>query len=180
MEFLARQFVAPKSVENYVSGASLLLTFLSRDVSVFNSFQVSLMHRAVKLTIIHVSNQKVAISMQLFAKIVQLSGILDLVGKVFKVAVLFSTFGLPRQSNLALSSVNCFHPTRDILRSDIRVLDRGLLMQLRWQKNHSTDAPTAVFLPKIPGSVLCHFSCYESAYACYSSSPVSFACYVKS
>lgn len=161
-EFLARSFSSPRAIRNYVSGIRLFHKLMSKDCAAVNSFEVSLILRALDLTMQHTPKQRLPIDSGILSAICSACNSLGALGVVCKVAFLFGYFGFLRQSNLAPKRAAEFQPKRHTCRGDILLHPPGIVIILKWSKTiQRGQAVPLIPLPRIPGSPLCPLQAYN-------------------
>jgi hypothetical protein len=161
IEHLAQRFKSPRSVKNYVAAVTLLHKLLAIPFSAAQSFQVSLMLRAISTTMRHTPHPKSPVSVPILLQLCQACDTLGLWGAVLKCVILFAFFAFLRQSNLAPPHAGQFHPSRHTTRGDVHLSPSGLSLSLKWTKTlQAPISPIYIPLPTIPGSPLCPVRAY--------------------
>ena len=163
IEHLAQKFKSPQSVKNYLSAVTLIHKHLGLQCSATQSYQVTLMLRAISATMRHVPHPKSPISLPILFQLCQLCQPLGLWGLVLQCAILFSFFAFLRQSNLAPKDSTHFNSTRHPTRGDVHRSPVGLALAVKWTKTlQSSMSPVYIPLPSIPGSPLCPVRAYNA------------------
>ena len=162
IEHLAQRFKSPRSVKNYLSAVTLLHKHLGIPCLAAQSFQVTLMCRAIFSTMRHQPQPKSPVSIPVLLQLCQVCTTWGLWGVILKCAILFAFFGFFRQSNLAPKHSSQFHPSRNTTRGDVHLSQSGLSVSLKWTKTlQSSVVPVRIPLPAIPGSPLCPLQAYQ-------------------
>lgn len=152
IEYLASNFVAWKSVFNYLSAVRYLHALTGQPIRSLDSFEIKLLLRALPLTMRRTLQQKLPIDPPLLKRIANVCDRLGTFGTVLKVAFLLAFFAFLRQSNLAPSSSLSFDRSRHTCREDVVIEPPGLIVTLRWSKTMQNGTTTAnVPVPAIPG-----------------------------
>jgi hypothetical protein len=162
IEHLAQRFKSPRSVKNYLSAVTLLHKHLGLPCQAAQSFQVSLMCRAISSTMRHQPHPKSPVTIPILLQLCQLCATRGVWGLVLQVVILFAFFGFFRQSNLAPKHPGLFHPSRHTTRGDVHLSPAGLSVSLKWTKTlQSSIVPVRIPLPSITGSPLCPLRAYQ-------------------
>ena len=156
-EFLARSFNSPKAIHNYVSGVRLLHKYVHVDSPSLHAFELDLILRSLNITMRHIPNQRLPISVAMLHQLITLCNSLGHLGLVLKCAILLGYFGFLRQSNLAPASHHAFDPTRHTCRADVIYHPPpGLVIILKWTKTMQSSSRThLVPIPAISHHPLC-------------------------
>ncbi len=162
VEFLARSFTAPGTIRNYISGVNMLHKLTSNQFPAMSSFELSMMLRALDLTMLHTPNRRLPVTPHMLHQICSVCDSLGNTGVVIKVAVLMGYFGFLRQSNIAPRSAATFDHKRHTCRGDIIISPPGLIVVLKWTKTlQRGDQTHLVPLPEIPNSPACPVLAYQ-------------------
>ena len=92
-EFLTRTFHSPKTIHNYVSGVPLLHKYAHVHSPSLDSFELQLILRSLNITMRHIPNQRLPVSINMLNQLCTLSTWLGPLGIVLKCAILLSFFG---------------------------------------------------------------------------------------
>lgn len=156
IEFLASCLQSHKSVRNYVSGVHLMHKYLQVSAPAFDSFQVFLMLRATRITMVHYSTPVLPITPSILAQLCKACHSLGSVASVYRCLFLFAFFSFLRRSNLLLDSMCSFDITRHTCRGDVMTHSPGLVMVIRWTKTLQThDRVLLIPLPKVTKHLMC-------------------------
>ena len=161
MEHLAKTFVSPQSIQNYVSGIRVLHKILNIETSALDSYQVHMMTRAMDLTFRHTPLHRPPMTIQLLQKIVNICDGLGQIGAMLKCAYIFLFMGFLRQSNIAPHSTSQFDIQRHTARGDIFFHPPGLIIFIKWTKTLQSGSTALLPLQRLPGDILCPVSAYE-------------------
>ncbi len=162
METLARQFRSPKSISNYISAIRLMHKFLGVVPTALDSFQVTLMARAIKLTMREIPNRRPPVTTMMLIKLCQLCHHQGLIGLVIKTALLLSFYGFFRGSNSCPPTARQFDCTRHFTRGDIAIAPPGLVVNVKWSKTlQSANQPLRIPIPEIQHPALNIVSAYK-------------------
>lgn len=154
-EFLAQKFTSPVSVKNYISGVRLLHKLLGIDDSGVHSFDLTLMLRAVNLTLRHFPHRKLPVTIDMLTGICKSCDLFGMLGKVLKFAFILGFFGMLRQSNLAPRSADHFDCRRHTCRGDIIMQSQHLFVFIKWSKTLQTPQGLPLIpLPSLPDHIL--------------------------
>lgn len=167
VEYLAQRFQSYKSVTNYISGVRLLHKLLGIEAPSLQSFEVHLMLRATRLTMITPPQQKLPITPAILSQLCAACAKLGDFGIILKCAIIFSFFAFLRQSNLAPTKACAFNPRKHTCRGDIIQQERGLLIMLKWTKTiRAGSSPQLIPLPALPHcSPICPLAAYTGMLA---------------
>jgi hypothetical protein len=161
-EFLARSFVSPRSIRNYLSGVRLLHNLIGQEAPALDSFELDLILRALDITLAHVPTRRLPITESILSQLCSACDLLGPLGVVLKFAFLFGFFSFVRQSNMAPSSRAAFDARRHTCRGDVFVHPPGLVLLLKWSKTLQTHQKMPLIpLPAIPGHPLCPVQAYH-------------------
>jgi hypothetical protein len=155
MEFLSRSFVAPNSIQNYVSGVRTLHKMLGVECTSLDSFGVKLMSRAILSTFMHSPYHRPPLSIRHLSDIVRTCLSLGEAGIVLKCAFVFLFFGCLRQSNIAPTTVGLFDARRNTSRGDILFHPPGLIFLMKWSKTLQGGNHALIPLPTLSNKLLC-------------------------
>ena len=156
IEFLCLSFTSAASVVNYLSGVKTLHNMLGLSSQNLNSYQTKLMLRAVKLTLVPVTNLKQPVTVGILISLCKLCDALEDVGKVFKCLFCLAFFSLLRQSNLLVSKGARDNQLIVLRRCEVVVAHPGLRLLLRGTKTLLARGRHGfVPVPVIPDSQIC-------------------------
>ena len=162
LEYLARHLSSAKSVGNYFSAVSLLHKCADEKFTARDSFQVNLMLRAIRLTLLQ-PNPPPHITLDQLRQLILKSQSLGPIGVVLRVVFTWGFFGFLRQSNLAPATIKSFNPKQNTTRGCVKFADPGLVLTLPWSKNNQEGGqPQVVPLPELPQDpILCPVTAYK-------------------
>ncbi len=162
LEYLATNLSSAKSVGNYFSAISLLHKCANVDFTVRDSFQVNLLLRAIKLTLLQ-PIPRPAITIDQLRQLILQALNLGPIGVILRVVFTFGFFGFCRQSNLAPQSIKAFNRNQNTTRGCVKFAQPGLVLTLPWSKNNQEGGqPQVVPLPELPQDpVLCPITVFK-------------------
>ncbi len=150
IEYLASHLTAHRSVSNYLSGVSFLHKALGSPFHARDSFQVSILLRAVKLTWLEPAPRP-HVTLDQLRQLVSFAKTLGPQGLILAVVLTFGYFGFFRQSNLAPEKPSKFNKNKHTTRDHVQFAPPGLVVSLPWTKTRQNTAePLVVPLPAIP------------------------------
>lgn len=156
VEHLTSCCQSPTSIGNYIAAVRHMHKRLHVAAPSLDSFELTTMLRAVRLTMLHHPNRRAPLSLAALRTLVDLCSTMGRTGVIMKVAITFAFFGLLRQSNLAPQSVALAKDPRNTRRNDVVVAPPGLIITLRWTKTLQTgENVVRIPLPRLTGSRLC-------------------------
>ena len=162
MEFLARTFRSDKSIRNYISAIRYFHKCLHIDAHSLHSFELNLMLRAFRTTLLGTS-PRLPITRDLLYKLCNECDKLGRIGLVIKCAFIFAFFGFLRCSNLVPNSIATFDKTRHLCRGDVLINPPGLIIILKWTKTQQARGNVELLpLAAIPGSTLCPVAAFKA------------------
>ena len=163
--YLSNRLKAPKAVSNYMAAVRLLHKYLDLLPENMDSFQLSLILRAIKINKRHCEHQKPPIDPPLLKRLCQLCDrIKSPSSRMLKCALVFAFYGFLRQSNLAPRRSHDFDPTRHTCRGDIIIThNTSISILIKWSKNRqSMEDNMIVSLPSMPGDSLDPVTAYRN------------------
>ena len=137
IEFLTRTFQSPQSVKNYVSAINLLHNINMRPPPV-KTFAISIMLRAIQMTMKHVPEQKLPITPQLLHRICEACDSQGSIGRTLKAAYLLLFFTFIRQSSLAPKSSSLFSALKHVTKADVFFTPDSYIVLVKWTKTHQS------------------------------------------
>ncbi len=161
-EHLGQRLRSARSVRNYVSAVRLLHKYVGQTPPSLHSFELSLVLRALDLTMSPFSRQVQPVTEAMLIQISDICTSLGTLGMVLKCAFLLGFYGFLRQSNLAPPSCHSFQPTKHTCRGDVIFHPPGLCVVLKWTKTlQNPDSPSVIPIPAVPGHALCPVTAYQ-------------------
>ena len=155
IEHLAQSLTSHKSVMNYLSAIKHLHRLSGAEFTAFSAYPVSLLIRALPLTMTSRSAPKHPITPSLLHVICRVCDHIPRVGRVLKAAYLLAFFAFLRRSNLAPNSSTTFDPTRHTRRGDVTFQEPGAVITLRWSKTMQDGTRShEIPIPSIPNHPL--------------------------
>ena len=133
IQFLARTFVSPASIINYVSAINLLHMQAGYEPPA-RTFIVNTMLRAIKMTMRHVPRQSPPMTSALLHQICNMCDQQGILGKTLKSAYLLLFFSFVRQSNIAPRTSKAYDFTRHLSIADIFFSPPGAIVLIKWTK----------------------------------------------
>lgn len=84
---------------------------------------------------------------------------------VLKFLFITMLLSLLRQSNFLAATVKSFDPFRQLTTSDVNLVEGGLLIAIKWEKNHQSGGSNTVILPDTNHSYLSPVRAYQQMLA---------------
>ena len=156
-QFLSRSMI-PASVRNYLSGVKLLHLLAGEDITVFKSYELTILLRGLDRLAQHVPNRAPPVTPDNLLQLVSLVDFTNPVEVTFMSAFLCTFFLLARVSNIVPSTVSSFQPSMHLCRRDIVPTSTGLVVLFK-----HTFGKRRLLLPllRMPQSPLCPVQMYE-------------------
>lgn len=153
IEFLAERVRSPATIKNYLSALSATYARMGLSNSLFIHYRVKRAIVAIEKTVRHTPTPASSVSPQLLKSIILA---LTPGRKMATIKFLFIAMymSLLRQSNFLSETVKKFDPTRQMTKSDASIVHGGLLLNIKWEKNHQTGTNT-ILLPHTNDIFLC-------------------------
>lgn len=162
-QFLARSFVSPSTIKNYISGAKLLHIIMQVDTKAFETYEFKLTIKGITRRLKHMPRQASPITPALllqFRKFLDLNNPAD---ASYWSLFLTAFFAMARKSNLVPASKNSFDPEKQLSRSRVLVGEDCLLVIWSWAKNiQKGDRMHKMPLLSIRQSPLCPVLAYKN------------------
>ena len=162
IEFLANSLRSPASVRNYFSVIKLMHAALHKTCAALDSLEVSLMLRAIRITMTHVPRKKLPITKDMLLHLCSMCDASNSWGSTIKCALLFGYYGFLRRSNLVPNKKSSFDHVRHTCRGDILIRPPGLVLLLKWSKTLQDHSHIQLIpMPEIPKHPLCPVRAYR-------------------
>ena len=133
-EFLARSFSAPKSISNAVASLKHLHSTLRLPVCQFDDYRLSLMFRALPLTLRHSPRPAPACTWEQLRRLLQVCNSMGAQGAILGALCLTGFFALTRLSSLVPPNLP-FDPSRYPTLADLKPAAGGFLLRVKFAKN---------------------------------------------
>ena len=133
IQFLARTFASPQSIKNYISAVNLY-HHMALKAPPARTFAVSIMLRAINMTLRHIPTKKLPITSELLQNICDICDKQSPYGITLKAAFLLLFFSFLRQSNLGPKSSKKFDHTRHLAVADLFFSPPGYVLFVKWTK----------------------------------------------
>ena len=125
------------------------------------SFQLKLVFKGLARLNPHIPRKAFPITPQILLEFFALLDLSRLKDATYWSLFLIMFFLMARKSNMVPVSARCFDSQKQLLRGDIAVHDRMLVISLKWSKtNQFGDRLLKIPVLAIPGSPLCPFRAY--------------------
>ena len=132
-QFLSRSMI-PASVWDYLSGVKLLHLLAGEDITVFKSYELTILLRGLDRLAQHVPNRAPPVTPEILLQLVSLVDFTNPVEVTFMSAFFCTFFLLARVSNIVPSTVSPFQPSMHLCRSDIVPTFTGLVVLFKHTK----------------------------------------------
>ena len=124
----------PASVWDYLSGVKLLHLLAGEDITVFKSYELTILLRGLDRLAQHVPNRAPPVTPDILLQLVSLVDFTNPVEVTFMSAFFCTFFLLARVSNIVPSTVSPFQPSMHLCRSDIVPTFTGLVVLFKHTK----------------------------------------------
>ena len=163
--FLARSFVSPQSIRNYLSGVSLFQEFHGMPIGAFQNLRVKLLLRGIARNKKHSPKQAKPITLELLLKI---RTVLDFESQKdisFWASLLIAFYLMLRKSNLIPWSFQDFDYKRHLSRCHFSIGVNYMLVQIVWSKTIQFGERVLLLpLSRIKNSCLCPVAAIENLF----------------
>lgn len=165
IELLADRVRSPATIKNYVSALSATYVRMGLSSQSFSHYKVKRALLAIEKTLRHTPAPASSISPDLLRSILY-ALMPHRLYSTLKFLFIAMYMSLLRQSNFISQTVRRFDPTRQITKGDVRIMESGLLINIKWEKNHqSINGANAVLLPTTNDAFLCPVQAYRNMLA---------------
>ena len=162
VEFLSRTFKSVDSIKNYLSGVKLLHLLLEQDCSAFKSVELKLALKGIARLNPHSPLRAKSMTPQLLLKIYQILDKNDPVDITMFALYLVAFFSLLRKSNLVCDALKNFDANRCLLRQDVIVGEKSMLLVITWSKTiQYGKRKLKIPLLALENSALCPIAAYK-------------------
>ncbi len=133
-EFLARKFQDPESVRSYINGVKILHIWHGYETVQFEHKSLDWMLKGIARQKKHVPKQALPIELEMLRKIRMNLNMETQADKTYWVLFLLAFYLMARKSNLVPDKESNFDTEKQLIRGDITVTDRALLVKIKWSK----------------------------------------------
>lgn len=160
-EFLARKFIAPGSIRNYVSGVKVAHAIRCLDTCQFEHVSVKLMFKAITRSLQHLPKQSLPLTPIMLVMMRLWLDLRRAEDATYWALVLLQWFLCGRKSNFVPESIAKFDPKKQLVHADVQIQDGILLITLKWSKtNQFGNRHHVVPVLAMPGSKICPVQAY--------------------
>jgi hypothetical protein len=154
--FLARSFISPQSVRNYVSSVSLYQEFHGADTQVFKNLKFKLLLRGISRNKKHLPRQVKPITPALLLKVYRHLQLETERDSAFWASLLVAFYLMLRKSNLIPKTQDAFDYKKHLSRCHLLCRSELILVKIVWSKTIQFGQRILTLpLVRIPGSELC-------------------------
>lgn len=165
IELLAERVRSPATIKNYVSALSATYARMGLSSQPFSHIRVRRAILAIDKTHRHMPTPASSVSPHLLKSVIQALRPHRLYATL-KFLFIAMYMSLLRQSNFVSQTVRNFDPTRQLTKRDVKITDGGLLIQIKWEKNHqSLTGSNSIILPHTNDSFICPVQAYTDMLA---------------
>ena len=160
-QFLSRSMI-PASVRNYLSGVKLLHLLAGQDISLFKSYELTIIFKGLQRLAKHVPSRAPPVTPEILLQLVSLVDFTNPVEVTFMSAFLFTFFLLARVSNIVPRTSASFNPSLHLCRGDIVLTSTGLVVLFKHTKTIQFGKRRLLLpLLRMPNSLLCPVQIFE-------------------
>lgn len=160
-QFLSRSMI-PASVRNYLSGVKLLHLLAGHDVTLFKSYELTIILRGLERLAKHVLNRAPLVTPDILMQLVSLVDLANPVDVTFMSAFLYTFVLLAQVSNIVPNTAASFNASVHLCRGDILPTSKGLVVVFKHTKTIQFGKRCLVLpLLRMPQSPLCPVRMYE-------------------
>lgn len=165
IELLAERVRSPATIKNYIAALSATYTRMGLPSTPFAHYRVKRAFIAIEKTIRHTPTPAASVSPQLLRSILSALSSHPMCETIrFLFIVMYMS--LLRQSNFLSYTTRSFDPTRQMTKGDVKIVDGGLLLNIKWEKNHqSLTGANTILLPYTNDHFLCPVRAYRTMLA---------------
>lgn len=153
--FLSRS-LKPQSIRGYLSAIRLLHLELGYSNPLEQNFQLQTLLKGIEATQGSPPRRKLPITLDILSRIAACINFENQLELTFYAACLLGFFSFFRKSTLLTQSVLSHDCRKDLCRRDIKILDNGALVRVKYTKTlRNFSRVFEVPIPKIQNSILC-------------------------
>ena len=160
-QFLSRSMI-PATVRNYLSGVKLLHLLAGQDITLFKSYELTIILKGLERLAKHVPSRAPPVTPDILIKLVSLVDLTNPVDVTYMSAFLCTFFLLARVSNIVPRTSASFDPSIHLCRGDIVSTFTGLVVLFKHTKTIQFGQRRLLLpLLRMSHSPLCPVQMYE-------------------
>lgn len=163
IQFLSRSFKAVQSIKNYVSGIKTWHKLLGFKFPDKDEFQIKLAFKGISRLQPHCIKQALPITPEILIEIYNILDLQIAENVVFWALFVFAFFMMARKSNLVPDSTLKFDPAKHLLRQDVLVHKKSIIVFIKWSKTiQFGEKILQIPLLRIKNNPLCPVTAYKN------------------